>query len=146
MDWQCISGGAYRCWKRAPPVLLWDSYGRTAASLSFMQHKFIWFFSKLILNLRLFGLGETFSANEKKSKKSCQSFWRAEERARKDIGMRHRMRNYGKQMKRLYVFGKAEANFPGFRSHGLKSVRFGRLRAEILMPGAPSYPKASIKL
>lgn len=68
MDWQCISGGAYRCWKRAPPVLLWDSCGRTAASLSFMQHKFIWFFSKLILNLRLFGLGWTFSANEKKAK------------------------------------------------------------------------------
>ena len=120
MDWQCISGGAYRCWKRAPPVLLWDFYGRTAASLSFIQHKFIWFFSKLILNLRLFGLGETFSANEKKSKKSCQSFWRAEERARKDIGMRHRMRNYGNRMKKLYVFGKAEADFPVFVLAGWK--------------------------
>ena len=49
-----------------------------------------------------------------KSKKSCQSFWRAEERARKDVGMRHRMRNYGNRMKKVHVFGKAEADFPVF--------------------------------
>ena len=61
-------GRSVSCWKRAPPVLLWDNYGRTAASSSFMQHKIIWFFSKLILNLRLFDLGGAFSANEKKAK------------------------------------------------------------------------------
>ena len=49
-----------------------------------------------------------------KSKKSCQSFWRAEERARKGVGMRHRMGNYGDRMERVRVLGKAEADFPVF--------------------------------
>ena len=145
MDWQCISGGAYRCWKRAPPVLLWDSYGRTAASLSFIQHKFIWFFRKLILNLRLFGLGETFSANEKKAKilpKFLESRRKGPERHRNASSYEKLWQTNEKTVR----FWKSWSGLPGFRSHGLKSVRFGRLRAEILMPGAPSYPKASIKL